>query len=268
MFLHPEFKKLIESLPLFFYLSIFFIIASPFVLAAILNCFAKAAKLNSTYIQVLNVFLFSSSPYIILFPLQLLSIFTKFLIVHSIVSWISSLWGIALVIVGISTALSISKKRSVFLYLAALFIIFAVFILLGVVFTAIRSQGKKAGVCPIVFDKDIGKGQKIVQLQRSPGKESMPVEKIDKEELNKIIVSLAQPYGIDIDFTEGKDTFLEVHGIAEDIGNFFNFVNDFKDYKIRAEVDSMRKLEEGKNRFVIRCYYASLPPAEVNEQLR
>lgn len=115
----------------------------PFIFAWILNYFARSAKLESTYTGILNVFLFSYVTTLVLFPFLFLAVILKMKVFYGIVSWAASLWGIILVVIGISATLLISKRQSVSLYLRAFLILLVVFLIIGVLGGFIESKIKR-----------------------------------------------------------------------------------------------------------------------------
>lgn len=138
LYFHPEIKLEDLGLTTPFKFVAFFLIALSiyFILAGILHSLAKARKLDSTYPRVLNIFLFSSAPQILLFPLQSLLIASKINIAYTVIGWIGSLWSITLIIIGINVSLSIKKRSSIYLCLRSCLIplILIGFILFMVIF--------------------------------------------------------------------------------------------------------------------------------------
>lgn len=254
LWLHPEMHKFKQLSALYIILNFFIGIGIPFILASILNYLAKTAKLESNYLGILCIFLFAPVPYIITFPISLLFVISKIVILQSIINGGTFLWYSILVMIGVSVVFSVPIKRSLGLCLRAFLMLFLMLILLGIIFGMIISpqikKSTKRNITPV-------KG--ITKTKWAPESPKPVVQEFSEEKVKEIIISLAQSSNINIDTIDRRDNFLEVKGI---ISKDMQILNDFiraleMDYKVKTRLYSVGKIDDNNIGFTLNCYYAT-----------
>lgn len=239
-----------------------FLLGSIFILiaASILNYLAKAAKLESSYLSVLNIFLFASVPYIITFPISLLFVLflvSKIVVLKHIIGWATWLWYIILIVIGNSVVLSISIKRSLGLCLRVFLMLFLLIILVGIISGIIGSKIGKSAKHDITPFKSTVDNKPITESQKQEALESEPAIKIDEEKLKATIMSLALSSNISIDTITRKGGSLEVKGVVENLQLLSDFVRLLEDNQIKADIYSFQKIQEDKILFTLNCSSAT-----------
>lgn len=228
-------------------------IAVPFILAWILNYFARSERIDSTYIDLLDIFLFSYVASIVLFPFLLVSILSDSKLFYGILSWAALTWGIILIVIGISTSFSISKGRSVRLYARVFLCLFLFILLLGIIGGLIKSK----------MDRNEKIDSVIRRINYQGGKIKNPIllttmkhaKNVDVEKLKEKIRSFAASSNITLDSIDDGNGFLEVNGNAENMQRVSVFEKTLRNSGVREGLSAVQKRKDNRVSFAVKCYY-------------